>query len=541
MKVVAQNCVTEWFYTTGKSYADPFNEVTFSAIVTDPDGQEKAVPGFWGGDNVWRIRYASPKLGIHTYRTICSDPSNDDLHGQTGEIKVIPYEGKNPLYKHGPIQESQNHKYLEHADGKPFFWLADTWWMGLTTRLTWPDGFRILTEDRKEKGFSVVQIVAGLYPDMDPFDERGANEAGFPWDPEFKSINPAYFDAADLKLTWLINSGIVPCIVGCWGFFLDFAGEEVIKKHWDYLLARYGAYPVVWCLAGEATMPYYLNKEATSSPEKRKEYVEWARKGWTDITRYLKEKDPFQRLITIHPTQYGHEQVEDESLLNLNMLQTGHGAYNSMNGTVKMIRTAVEREPRLPVINSEVCYEGICGTSYQDVQRFMFWSCMMNGACGHTYGANGIWQLNSIEKSYGPSPHGATWGNTPWEEAYKLPGSAQVGIGKKLFEKYDWWDFEAHPEWIEQRWAEDTYVRSYAAGIPGKVRVIFNPFLAGFGWGETLVKGIEKDATYRAYYYDPITGDEYDQGVVTPDEEGNWKSGKVSIFQDWVLVLEKVK
>jgi len=29
---------------------------------------------------------------------------------------------------------------LEHSDGTPFLWLGDTWWMGLTTRLDWPDG-----------------------------------------------------------------------------------------------------------------------------------------------------------------------------------------------------------------------------------------------------------------------------------------------------------------------------------------------------------------------------------------------------------------
>jgi hypothetical protein len=40
----------------------------------------------------------------------------------------------------------------------------------------------MLAEDRKRKGFNVVQIVAGLYPDMHPFDPRGANEAGFPWE-----------------------------------------------------------------------------------------------------------------------------------------------------------------------------------------------------------------------------------------------------------------------------------------------------------------------------------------------------------------------
>jgi hypothetical protein len=40
----------------------------------------------------------------------------------------------------------------------------------------------------------------GLYPDMFPFDPRGANEAGFPWEADYARIRPAYFDAADARL-----------------------------------------------------------------------------------------------------------------------------------------------------------------------------------------------------------------------------------------------------------------------------------------------------------------------------------------------------
>ena len=110
------------------------------------------------------------------------------------------------------------------------------------------------------KGFTVIQIIAGLYPDMPPFDPRGANEAGYPWEAEYARINPAYFDAADLRIRYLVESGLTPCIVACWGYFLPIMGVPKIKKHWRYLVARWGAYPVVWCLAGEGTMPYYLSK-----------------------------------------------------------------------------------------------------------------------------------------------------------------------------------------------------------------------------------------------------------------------------------------
>ena len=86
-----------------------------------------------------------------------------------------------------------------------------------------------------------VQIVAGLYPDMHPFDPRGANEAGFPWEKDYTRIRPEYFDAADARLQHLVDQGLTPCIVGAWGYYMPWMGVEKLNAHWRYLIARYGA------------------------------------------------------------------------------------------------------------------------------------------------------------------------------------------------------------------------------------------------------------------------------------------------------------
>ena len=75
----------------------------------------------------------------------------------------------------------------------------------------------------------------------------------------------------------------------------------------------------------------------------------------------------------------------------------------------------------MPVLVGEVCYEGILEASRQEIQRFMFWTCILNGAGGHTYGANGIWQVNTRERPFGPSPHGRSWGDVPWDVAARTP------------------------------------------------------------------------------------------------------------------------
>ena len=85
---------------------------------------------------------------------------------------------RTPLYLHGPLRVAADRRHFEHADGTPFFWLADTWWMGLCADFTGRRSSSSWRPTAKQKGFSVVQIVAGLYPDMPAFDPRGAERGG---------------------------------------------------------------------------------------------------------------------------------------------------------------------------------------------------------------------------------------------------------------------------------------------------------------------------------------------------------------------------
>lgn len=443
------NVMTEVTFTASRAYADPFNEVSLEIGVTDPVGRELRVPAFWAGRNVWKMRYASPLVGTHRFRSAYPDAGDTGLHGIAGTIKVTPYTGDNALYKRGPLRLAKNRRYLEHLDGTPFFWLGDTWWMGLCHRIHWPDEVKTLAVDRKNKGFNVIQIVAGLYPDMPPFDPRGANEAGFPWEKDYARIRPEYFDAADQRLGYLIEEGFTPCIVGAWGYFVKFMGVENAKQHWRYLVARYGAWPVVWCVAGEANLPYY---QAKGFPYDDREQVE----RWTEVARYVRQLDPFQRPLTIHPTGIGRlsarNAIKDLSLLDIDMLQTPHGEREAVPPTVRTMRESYVDQPVLPVINGEAAYEMLNGKIPAQWVRAMFWVCMLNGAAGHTYGANGIWQCNREGQPHGQSPTAGSppggYGTIPWNEAMNLPGSQQVGFGKALLTQYQWWRFTPHPEWV---------------------------------------------------------------------------------------------
>src|SRR5262245_13986539 len=64
----------------------------------------------------------------------------------------------NVFTKHGKLRVAKTGTYLEHTDGTPFFFLADTAWTGpaLSTEADW----KFYLEDRKKKGFTAIQFNA---------------------------------------------------------------------------------------------------------------------------------------------------------------------------------------------------------------------------------------------------------------------------------------------------------------------------------------------------------------------------------------------
>ena len=518
--------------TARQPHADPFNDVTVDVLFTDPGGALRRVPAFWAGGSLWKVRYASQLAGRHRWHSECGDAKDKGLHGVAGVVEVAPYRGDNALYRHGPVRVAADRRHFEHADGTPFFWLGDTWWMGLCHRLHWPDEFRQLASDRRAKGYNVIQIIAGLYPDMFPFDPRGANEAGFPWEIDYARIRPEYFDAADARLRFLVEQGFTPCIFGAWGYFLPWLGVEKMKQHWRYLIARYGAWPVVWCVAGEANLPWYL---AQGFPYDDRQQVH----GWTDVTRYVLATDPFHRPVTLHPMGMGpltaRHVVDDPSLLDFDMLQTPHGERGAVGPTVTAVTNSFQARPTLPVVDGEASYEMLMDKITAEWPRAMFWLCMMNGAAGHTYGANGIWQCNRRGQPHGASPRGTNYGAIPWEDAMNLPGSRQIGLGKKFLEGLPWQRLVPQPGTVDwDRAAEqDAVVAPCASGVGDQLRIFY-----ALSARPVVVRALRPKATYRFTRFDPVTGQHAGIDDVRTDAQGEWRCAPPAHGHDWVVKLE---
>lgn len=508
-----QWAVFETTFTSGKNYSNPFMDVEVYVIFQQGEKQWK-VPAFWAGNDKWTTRFAPPLQGDYTFQVKCSDPANTSLNGSPTPLRVTAYTHDNPLLKHGFLRVAKDNRHFEHADGTPFLWLGDTWWKNLCKRLTW-ENFQELTADRKAKGFNAVQIVCGPYPDENMMEARWENEGGMPYGKiDFSVMNPRYFDFADRRIKHLVDTGIVPVIVGGWGrpqgggkSTLAQVGIDGYKRHWRNLIARFGAYPTVWIVGGEANDGY--------GP-------------WSELAKYVKEIDPYHHPLTYHAPDHPRRAIKDNSVFDFDMVGIGHDGYKTAAQSLDLMKSCLSQKPAKPVLCGEACYEGHMQTNFQDLQRHLFWSFMLSGASGHTYGAAGIWQASVI----GDPGIDPIYDWTTWKEGMIYPGSTQLGIGKKLLEQYPWASFESHPEWAEKD--------CFAAGVPGIVRFIYQPRRGIYNWNGTVVKGLEPDVSYSAFYFDPATGRRFEQGIIKAPQ-GEYKSPRLPSPQDWVLVLESSK
>jgi hypothetical protein len=554
---VSHERIFEATFESKKSYADPFNDVDVDVLFTK-EGRSWRVPTFWRGGNKWTVRFAPPSPGEYAYHLQSTDQGNPDLNGHEGHVTITPYSGPNELLRHGSLRVSANKRYLEHADGTPFYWLGDTWWTGLSDRLSW-EGFQKLTADRRTKGFTVVQICAGLVPsneELAPVDAGFHNEGGFVWDPQFKRINPQYFDYADRRIRHLVDAGFVPAIVGGWHQVLAQMGVSKMKQHWRYVIARYGAYPVFWIVGGEINDP-----PASATPNKPwPVQPQLVPGGWTEVARYIRENDPYHHPLTVHegitPTPLG-----DPSLVDFDLTQASHVGWSSIALEVAQINTRYGRkEFTKPVVQGEIDYEQHNGLNFQDTERVAFWLAMLNGAAGHTYGTIEVAEAFTPDKPL----HRRRSSLYTWEEAMNFPGSAQVGLNAKLLQRYPWYRFTPHPEWVVPRgttlldgtadiphidtdlfypymaaiaksplpsenevpageWKRrnGTFRLPYAAGIPGEVRIIYAPYFGPASSGPPTVLGLELGVLYGAYLWDPALGVKIDLGRVERPQPGS--------------------
>lgn len=335
-----------------------------------------------------------------------------------------------PFAAHGRLRVAASGTHLEHADGTPFFFLADTCWCGpaLSGEADWDH----YLADRRRKGFTAIQFNMVSPWRAAPTDAEGRTAYTLR-DGAFRINEEFYARRLDARLRAINRAGMLAVPVLCWANKAGDAGIELPEPHLLELVRfevdRYRDAHVLWILAGDNS---YQREQAAR---------------WQRIGRAVFGERP-QAPVTTHPTgqNWPWDDWEDEQWLTVLGYQSGHG---DGDGTWNWIHHGPPadygRRPRLtrPAINLEPPYEG--HLAYQsrrphpasDVRRAVYWSLLLAPVAGVTYGGHGVWSWHD-RPGKEPTDHAGSGPAMSWREALGLPGSAQVGHARRLFESLPW-------------------------------------------------------------------------------------------------------
>jgi hypothetical protein len=421
------------------------------------------------------------------------------------------------------LKVSENRRFLVNADGSPFFYLGDTGWAVLQ-RLDRAEIDRYL-RDRAGKGFTVSQVVGisefeGLtvpnpYGDL-PFTDLDPTK---PNDAYFRHVDYLVERAASLGMyiallpTWADKVG-----PQAWGTGPVVFTPENAAVYGAWLGRRYRDQPIIWMLGGDR------------NPTEDRHYA-----TWRALAEGLDRGDGGRHLMTFHPQGRSSSSTyfHDDDWLDFNIIQSGHRHRDFPN--YALIAHDYDLTPTKPILDSEPCYEDHPvrdGEGYfheYDARRAAYWA-LFAGACGHTYGANGIFQCwrPGMEDRFGVL--------RPWQEALELPGAAQLRHARALLESRPFLDrIPDQTLLLSDPGSGADHIRATRAA-DGSYALIYSPTGRPFTADLRLITGPEA----VAHWYDPRLG--------RAEAAGHWPTGTAQVFtppssghgEDWVLVLDDV-
>ena len=430
----AQNPYVE-FLKTGDQ---PFLTATFTG--TDGRSQRKIikVPGFWDGENTWKIRFTPPIDGTWKYETVSQDRKMNrkkgsiTVSGWTEEEKNINPARRGFMVVNG--SELRKGRYFTYSDGTPVLWIADTWWDWTNSRIRF-GSFKKLADTRAEQGYNIGQLF---------FAGNGWGRESSLLDPSFREPKLEQIRKIEEMIRYANSKGITVWIHAWWSREnIDKSiGDENITRWWRYVVHRLHAFNVIWVLAGE----YNMNN-----------YGGFPLSFWNRVGDIIKDEDPYDRITGAHPTppmwsggaeapQWSTaEAVHNQKWLDYNQSQTGHARW--CNELIpEIISRAYRMAPAKPAVVTEPWYEFIEGNPTAMDIRFAAWSSVMSGAAGHTYGGGHTWRVHLPERPTGI-------GSWPMDTSLSVntliyPGAVSVGFMGKYLRKLEWWKLEPHPELV---------------------------------------------------------------------------------------------
>ena len=344
---------------------------------------------------------------------------------------------------------------MTHKNSGVANFLADTWWFGLSKRLPAQD-FKDLAVLRARQGFSAIQLVVGVPPEVGPENENAKSQVGFPWTLS-GDFNQKYLDLARDRIQYLNDLGFVVIVYGAWGHQIEWLGKEGMTEWWFHIIEALDSLDVVYCLCGESNL--WIGEESKLLPAKStddlvrsqilpilhprikdflaraithlkrqllKHQFEKRRNAWSFVLDKIAQRT--NKPIIIHPIpgETGYEAVSNPELLSVNTVQTGHDA--RARNRLWQLPLALLKNNRAHggYINLEPWYEGIRDQFWAEDQLFSYWVTMLAGATSYCYGAHGIWNV-------GDGKFLAHWGKQTFAQARTLDTPRLLGLSHEQY------------------------------------------------------------------------------------------------------------
>ena len=346
------------------------------------------------------------------------------------------------------ISVSENNRFIQTKDGKPFFWLGDTDWE-MFHRLT-REEIEELINIRSEQGFNVLQAVAlaefngirepNRYGDFPLNNEDPTQLLVTPGNNPTNPYEYDYWDHVDFTIQKAAEKDMYIGLLPTWGDKVTqdwgegpvlFTTPQRAEAYGKTLASRYANQKnIIWILGGDRPgISKRDGKEVDHRPI------------WRAMAAGIESVLGKEAFITYHPSggSSSSQYVHDEQWLDMNAFQSGHGSRTA--DAWNMIKRDLALTPLKPTLDMEPCYEDHpvnpwdgkwtrergYFTAY-DV-RARIYRAIFAGGSGVTYGHHHIWQFMN-EELYKPVNVGDTI--IPWRKAIKAEAAQQMQHLKKL-------------------------------------------------------------------------------------------------------------
>jgi hypothetical protein len=450
-----------------KSSAAPVNPfaVSFSADITGPGNIKLSLPGFYDGNNCWKIRFSATKEGKWN---ITTRSSISDLNNQQTKIVCVVDKNKN---LHGGLQiDPENKHHFIFEDGThwfPFGYEANWLWAmdGNDNSLPTLNPF---LDKLAGYGFNFILINAFAYDTNWCLGKTSPDDYGpsalYPWggsyqNPDFSRFNLVYWAHYDKVIEAMHHRGIgIHLYLKVYNKLVNWpknnSAEDDLYYRW--IIARYAAYPnIIWDLAKEANYEKSVSYKA-------------------DRLSFIRSIDPYKRLLTVHTDTKTYDDGSYNGILDFrsHQEQTDH-----LHATV--LKQLAQNQ--WPVFNVESGYEygpkGITDKTYnrvnspEDVARFI-WEIQLAGGYNAYYYTYSAWDVIRPK-------------DTP-------PGYSYLKNFSDFFAKKQYWLMKS---------ADSLVSAGYCLANPGKEYIVFQNQAKPFS---LKIEGLSKPLP--ALWFQPFSG-----------------------------------